>query len=116
MKEKWKKRDAGTIFNPVMFLVVLMLTAQLLVLFVEYKRVTWVSGVVTDSMTDALLGACVLNEEDLYHYGRTDVLENLYPKEKYDIFQGLLCEELGLTQDMQVTDDSTALLTESVII
>ena len=116
MKEKWKKRDAGTIFNPVMFLVVLMLTAQLLVLFVEYKRVTWVSGAVTDSMTDALLGACVLNEEELYHYGRTDELEILYPKEKYDIFQGLLCEELGLTQDMQVTDDSTALLTESVII
>lgn len=116
MKEKWKKRDAGTIFNPVMFLVVLMLTAQLLVLFVEYKRVTWVSGAVTDSMTDALLGACVLNEEELYHYGRTDELEILYPKEKYDIFRELLCEELGLTQDMQVTDESTALLTESVII
>ena len=116
MKEKWKKRDAGTIFNPVMFLVVLMLTAQLLVLFVEYKRVTWVSGVVTDSMTDALLGACVLNEEELYYYGRTDELEILYPKEKYNIFRDLLCEDLGLTPDMQVSDQSMALLADKVTI
>ena len=32
------KKDAGTIFNPVMFLVILILTAQLLLLFVEYKK------------------------------------------------------------------------------
>lgn len=116
MKERWKKRDAGTIFNPVMFLVVLILTAQLLVLFVEYKRVAWVSGAVTDSMTDALLGACVLNEEELYHYGRTNELEILYPKEKYDIFRELLCEELGLTPDMQVSDQSMVLLADKVTI
>lgn len=114
MKERTKKRDTGTIFNPVMFLAILILTAQLLVLFVEYKRVTWVSGAVTDTMTDALLGACVLNEEELYHYGVTDELEILYPQEKYDIFRGLLCEELGLTQDMHVTNRSTALLTGTV--
>lgn len=116
MKEKSKKKDAGTIFNPVMFLVILILTAQLLMLFVEYKRIAWVSGAVTDSMTDALLGACVLNEEELYHYGRTGELEILYPKEKYELFQKLLCEELGLSEDMQVTDKSTALLTDKVII
>lgn len=116
MKEKSKKKDAGTIFNPVMFLVILILTAQLLMLFVEYKRIAWVSGAVTDSMTDALLGACVLNEEELYHYGRTGELEILYPKEKYELFQNLLCEELGLSEDMQVTDKSTALLTDKVII
>ena len=116
MKEKLRKRDAGTIFNPVMFLVILILTAQLLMLFVEYKRATWVSGAVTDSMTDALLGACTLNEEELYHYGRTGELEILYPKEKYDLFRSLLCEELGLTEDMKVTDHSTALLTDNVTI
>ena len=116
MKERIRKRDAGTIFNPVMFLVILVLTAQLMMLFVEYKRVTWVSGAVTDSMTDALLGACTLNEEELYHYGRTDEPEILYPKEKYDLFRGLLCEELGLTEDMKVTDHSTALLTDNVTI
>lgn len=116
MKEKSKKKDAGTIFNPVMFLVILILTAQLLMLFVEYKRIAWVSGAVTDSMTDALLGACVLNEEELYHYGRTGELEILYPKEKYELFQNLLCEELGLSEDMQVTDKSTSLLTDKVII
>ena len=116
MKEKSKKKDSGTIFNPVMFLVILILTAQLLMLFVEYKRIAWVSGAVTDTMTDALLGACVLNEEELYHYGRTGELEILYPKEKYELFQNLLCEELGLSEDMQVTDKSTALLTDKVII
>lgn len=110
------KKDAGTIFNPVMFLVILILTAQLLLLFVEYKRITWVSGAVTDTMTDALLGACTLNEEELYHYGRTDGLEILYPKEKYDLFRSLLCEELGLGADMQVTDRSIALLTDEVTI
>ena len=116
MKEITKKKDAGTIFNPVMFLVILILTAQLMMLFVEYKRTAWVSGAVTDAMTDALLGACILNEEELYHYGRTDELEILYPKEKYDIFQDLLCEELGLTSDLQVTDRSMALLADEVII
>lgn len=116
MKEITKKKDAGTIFNPVMFLVILILTAQLMMLFVEYKRTTWVSGAVTDSMTDALVGACILNEEELYHYGRTNELEILYPKEKYDIFQSLLCEELGLTSDLQVTDRSMALLADEVII
>ena len=116
MKERIRKRDAGTIFNPVMFLIILILTAQLLMLFVEYKRITWVSGAVTDSMTDALLGACTLNEEELYHYGRTGELEILYPKEKYDLFRSLLCEELGLTEDMKITDHSAALLTDNVII
>ena len=116
MKERIRKKDSGTIFNPVMFLMILILTVQLLMLFVEYNRVTWVSGVVTDSMTDALLGACTLNEEELYHYGKTNEIEILYPKEKYDMFQHLLCEELGLSPDMQVTEHSIALLTDAVSI
>lgn len=111
-----KKKDAGTIFNPVMYLVVLILTVQLMLLFVEYKRVVWVSGAVTDSMTDALLGACTLNEEELYHYGTTDELEVLYPKEKYDIFKNILREELGLSAGMQMTDRSTVLLEDKVTI
>lgn len=99
-----------------MYLVVLIVTVQLLMLFVEYKRVAWVSEAVTDSMTDALLGACILNETELYHYGSTDELEILYPKEKYDIFKDILCEELGLTAEMQVTDRSMTLLADKVII
>ena len=114
MVEKMNKRDAGTIFNPVMYLILLVLTAQLLMLFVEYKRITWVSDAVTDSMTDALLGACTLNEAELYHYGSTDELEILYPKEKYDIFKEILQKELGLGPDMQVTDKSMALLTGTI--
>lgn len=114
MRERIGKKDAGTIFNPVMYLVVLIVTVQLLMLFVEYKRVAWVSGAVTDSMTDALLGACILNETELYHYGSTDELEILYPKEKYDIFKDILCEELGLTAEMQVTDRSIPLLVGTV--
>lgn len=111
-----KKKDAGTIFNPVMYLVVLILTVQLMMLFMEYKQVTWVSGAVTDSMTDALLGACTLNEEELYRYGTTDELEVLYPKEKYDIFKDILREELGLSAGMQTTDKSLALLEDTVSI
>ena len=116
MKKQIKKKDEGTIFNPVMFLVILILTAQLLMLFVEYRRVAWVSGAVTDTMTDALLGACILNEEELYHYGKTGEMEILYPKEKYDLFRRLLREELGLAEDLMVTDKSTALLTDQVTI
>ena len=48
MKEKWKKRDAGTIFNPVMFLVVLMLTAQLLVVGGK----TYFAGELLSEVTD----------------------------------------------------------------
>ena len=87
---------------------------QLLLLFVEYRRVAWVSNAVTDSMTDALLGAAALNEEELYQYGATDHLEILYPKEKYDMFKEILREELGLSADMHVTDQSLTLLTEQV--
>ena len=109
-----KKKDAGSIFNPVMYLMLLLLTAQLLLLFVEYKRVAWVSTAVTDSMTDALLGACTLNEEELYRFGSTDELEILYPVEKYEVFKEILCEELGLTKELQVTDKSIPLLVGQV--
>ena len=115
MRRKCKK-DAGTIFNPVMYLMVLILTVQLMMLFVEYKRAAWVSGAVTDSMTDALLGACTLNEEELYRYGSTDELEILYPKEKYDIFKDILREELGLSAGMETTDRSLTLLEDTVSI
>ena len=114
MQAKTKKRDAGTIFNPVMYLMILILTVQLLLLFVEYRRVAWVSDAVMDTMTDALLGAATLNEEELYHYGTGDQLEILYPKEKYDLFKDILCEELGLSADMRVTDHSLELLSGSV--
>jgi len=109
-----KRKDAGTIFNPVMFLVLLMLSAQLLIMFVEYRRVAWLSGVVTNVMTDALLGAGTLNEYEVYHYGRTGELEILYPEEKYHIFQDILCEELRLMPDMGVTDNSVALIKDGV--
>ena len=114
MKQKMMKKDAGTIFNPVMYLMILILTAQLLLLFLEYKRVAWVSQAVTDSMTDALLGACTLNETELYHFGTTGEVEILDPKEKYDIFKDILRKELGITEGMQVTDKSLTLLTGSV--
>ena len=114
--ERQGKKDTGTIFNPVMYLMVLILTVQLLMMFVEYKRVAWVSGVVTDTMTDALLGACTLDQEELYHYGMTDELTILHPEEKYDIFKEILQEELGLSADMQVTEKSPALLEDKVII
>lgn len=116
MKVKMNRKDAGTIFNPVMYLMILILTIQILLLFVEYRRVSWVSNAVTDTMTDALLGAATLNEEELYHYGTTDQLEILYPKEKYDVFKNILIEELGLSADMQVTDQSLALLSGNVVI
>jgi len=116
MKERRKKKDAGTIFNPVMYLVVLLLTVQLLLLFVEYRRVAWVSGAVTDSMTDALLGACMLNHEELYHYGATDDLEILYPEEKHEVFQEILKEELQLSADLQVTEKSLPLLSGKITI
>ena len=116
MKVKRRNRDAGTIFNPVMYLMVLLLTVQLLLLFVEYRRVAWVSGAVTNTMTDALLGACTLNREELYHYGATDELEILYPEKKYAVFKEILKEELQLSADLQVTENSLPLLSGTVTI
>lgn len=114
MEKKITKKDAGTIFNPAMFLMIMILTVQLLTLFLEYKRIAWVSTAVTDTMTDALRGACTLNEEELYLFGSTNDLEIRDPEEKYTLFQKILCEELGLTEDMQVTDRSFGLLKDRV--
>lgn len=116
MRMKSKNKNSGTIFNPVMYLVVLLLTVQLLLLFVEYRRVVWISGAVTDSMTDALLGACMLNQEELYRYGATDELEILYPEEKYGTFKEILKEELQLSSELQITEKSLPLLYGKVTI
>ena len=110
MKKRTVKKDSGTIFSPVMYLMLLFLTVLLLFLFVEYRQVSWLSGRVTDSMTDALLGAAALNEEELYRYGRTDEPEILYPEEKYVVFTEILQEELGLDGNMCVTEGSIPLI------
>ncbi len=101
MKKKMDKKDAGSIFCPALYVALFVVTAQLLMLFVSYKRMMWISDAVTHSMTDALLGACTLNEEELYHYGRTGELVIIHPREKYDMFQTILKEELGLTEAME---------------
>ncbi len=106
MSKKLVKKDAGTIFNPVMYLAVIIFAAQLMVLFIGYRRMMWLSDTMTNSMTDALLGAATLNEEELYNFGSTDELKILDPKEKYDAFSELLKEELGLDDSMKVGEDS----------
>ena len=105
-KRKKTKKDPGTIFNPVLYLMILFLTVQLMLMFVSYRRMSWLSETITDGMTDALLGAAVLEEEELYAYGRNDELQILYPKEKYDIFKDLLRQELGLTNAMTAVKGS----------
>lgn len=105
-KRKKTKKDPGTIFNPVLYLMILFLTVQLMIMFVSYRRMSWLSETITDGMTDALLGAAVLEEEELYAYGRSDELQILYPKEKYDIFKDLLRQELGLTNALTAVKGS----------
>lgn len=105
-KRKKAKKDPGTIFNPVLYLMILFLTVQLMIMFVSYRRMSWLSETITDGMTDALLGAAVLEEEELYAYGRSDELQILYPKEKYDIFKDLLRQELGLTNALTAVKGS----------
>lgn len=105
-KRKKAKKDSGTIFNPVLYLMILFLTVQLMLMFVSYRRMSWLSETITDGMTDALLGAAVLEEEELYAYGRSDELQILYPKEKYDIFRDLLRQELGLTNALTAVKGS----------
>lgn len=105
-KRKKQKKDPGTIFNPVLYLMILFLTVQLMLMFVSYRRMSWLSETITDGMTDALLGAAVLEEEELYAYGRSDELQILYPKEKYDIFKDLLQQELGLTNTLTAVNGS----------
>lgn len=105
-KRKKTKKDPGTIFNPVLYLMILFLTVQLMLMFVSYRRMSWLSETITDGMTDALLGAAVLEEEELYAYGRSDELQILYPKEKYDIFKDLLQQELGLTNTLTAVNGS----------
>ena len=106
MKRRSKKKDPGTIFQPVMYLMVLFLSVQLMLMFVSYRRMSWVSEAITGGMTDALLGAAVLEEEELYAYGRTDELQILYPKRKYERFQEILRQELGLTDSLQAVKGS----------
>lgn len=106
MKIKNVKKDPGTIFNPVLYLMILFLAIQMMLLFVSYRRMSWLSETITDGMTDALLGAAVLEEEELYAYGRTDELQILYPKRKYEIFQELLGQELGLTDSLTAVKGS----------
>ncbi|MBR4060649.1 MAG: hypothetical protein IKK03_12520 [Lachnospiraceae bacterium] len=105
-KRKKAKKDPGTIFNPVLYLMILFLTVQIMIMFVSYRRMSWLSETITDGMTDALLGAAVLEEEELYAYGRSDELQILYPKEKYDIFKDLLRQELGLTNALTAVKGS----------
>ena len=113
-KSKKAKKDPGTIFNPVLYLMILFLTVQLMLMFVSYRRMSWLSETITDGMTDALLGAAVLEEEELYAYGRSDELQILYPKEKYDIFKDLLRQELGLTNAMTAVRGSVPVVDGSV--
>ncbi len=110
MERKFIKKDPGTIFNPVMYLMLLFLTVVLLFLFVEYRRIAWLSDRMTDTLTDALLGAAALNKGELYAYGRTDELKILYPEEKYEVFRKILREELGLDDDMCMTEESMLLI------
>lgn len=113
-KRKKTKKDTGTIFNPVLYLMILFLTVQLMLMFVSYRRMSWLSETITDGMTDALLGAAVLEEEELYAYGRSDELQILYPKEKYDIFKDLLRQELGLTNAMTAVRGSVPVVDGNV--
>ncbi|MBR2036858.1 MAG: hypothetical protein IKJ39_05565 [Lachnospiraceae bacterium] len=94
--------------------MILFLTVQLMLMFVSYRRMSWLSETITDGMTDALLGAAVLEEEELYAYGRSDELQILYPKEKYDIFKDLLRQELGLTNAMTAVRGSVPVVDGNV--
>ena len=85
-----------------------------MLMFVSYRRMSWLSETITDGMTDALLGAAVLEEEELYAYGRSDELQILYPKEKYDIFKDLLRQELGLTNAMTAVRGSVPVVDGNV--
>ena len=114
MKKKRRKKDPGTIFNPAMYLMILFLSIQLMLLFISYRRMSWLSETITDGMTDALLGAAVLDEEELYAYGRTDELQILYPKRKYDLFKDLLGQELGLTDSLQAVKGSVPVVDGSI--
>jgi len=109
-----KIKDPGTIFNPVLYLIVLFLTVQLMLLFVSYRRMSWLSETITDGMTNALLGAAVLETEELYAYGRTDEVQILYPKQKYDIFKDLLRQELGLNDSLIAVKGSVPVVDGSV--
>lgn len=113
-KSKKAKKDPGTIFNPVLYLMILFLTVQLMLMFVSYRRMSWLSETITDGMTDALLGAAVLEEEELYAYGRNDELQILYPKKKYDMFKDLLCQELGLTDSLTAVKGSVPVVDGSI--
>ena len=97
-----------------MYLMILFLSIQLMLLFISYRRMSWLSETITDGMTDALLGAAVLDEEELYAYGRTDELLILYPKRKYDIFKDLLGQELGLTDSLQAVKGSVPVVDGSI--
>lgn len=114
MKRKQIKKDTGTIFNPVMYTVVLLYSVMLFLLFISFRQVTWLHNSITNSMTDALLAAITFNEEELLSYGKTDEAQILYPAEKYARFRDLLQEEMGLEADLSVGVHTLPLLTGQV--
>lgn len=116
MKKQNEKKDPGTIFNPVMYMCLILFVITLLIISFEYRRVCWLSDRMTDSMTDALLAAAVLDTEELRSYYNGLEAQIFHPEAKLKIFREILQEELGLDDAMYVKENGVPVLTGRITV
>lgn len=103
MKKLFTKKDNGGISMPLNLLFVLLFIVIVFWIVIEYQRLQYLSNQVTDVLTDAMLGAGTLSEDDAYLLGMEDKVMLTNPKENYNIFQDILKSELDLTSNFQYT-------------
>ena len=89
------KRDSGTMI-PVLEIYVIVFMLMVIFLFLELRRVEYLSDSITDTLTDGLLAAATLDEFELRYYGMTGQTVIFYPENGYQKFRRVLKEELEL--------------------
>lgn len=97
---KQEKADKGTVFMPVTYMSVLLWCFVIFYIFWSVQYGIRAGMYMTDCVTDALLGAAALSDEELYNYADKGAMTVSEPAEKYERFVYILRAELGLDDSM----------------
>lgn len=84
---------------PLNFLFILLAIIIVFWMVLDLHRLQYLSNQVTDVLTDAMLGAGTLTEEDAYVLGSQDKICITNPKKNFKIFQEILKYELDLDEN-----------------
>lgn len=103
MKKIFTQKDNGGVSMPINLLFVFLFIVILFWIIIDYQRLQYLSNQITDVLTDAMLGAGTLTEDDAYLLGLEDKIMLTNPKENYSTFQEILKKELDLTNTYEYT-------------